>query len=97
MHCVHPYQCLAELVQQVREGQVDLELNIVFNGEVLGQILEVLDKLPILLIPTATNNNQLHFGPLLLSYDLPKLKHGLNLQRVVLFWSELSNTKNAYL
>ena len=89
VHCVNSDQSLAELVQKVGEGKVDFELNILLNGEILCEVLQVLNQLPVLLVPATADNDQLHLGPLFLSYYLPEFKHGLDLQRMIFLRSEL--------
>ena len=81
---VNAYGGLSELGQEIFEGKVGMELDIVLDREVFAQIFEVLQQFPVILTPTSSNDDQPRLRPVLLTQDLPQLKHRLYLQDVIL-------------
>ena len=89
-HGVNADGGLAKLSQEIFEGKVGVELDIVLHREVFAQIFEVLKQLPVILTPTSSDDDQPRFRPVLLTQDLSQLEHRLDLKDMILLWPELA-------
>ena len=96
-HCVDADGGLAKLGQEIFEGKVGMELDIVLDREVLAQIFEVLKQFPVILTPTSSDDDKPRLPPVLLAQDLSQLEHRLDLEDVIFLRSELAQTENPHL